>query len=99
MQIVWLNTALRNLDEIADYIAQDNPTAASQVVRLQAVRLVVEQINQLASQPAMGRPGRVVGTRELVISNTHYIVPYRMKNNQVEILRAFHTSQQPPKKW
>ena len=94
MQIIWLNTALRNLDEIADYIAQDNPTAASQVVSL-----IVVQVNQLASQPAIGRPGRVVGTRELVISNTHYLVPYRIKNNSVEILRVFHTSQQSPKKW
>jgi toxin ParE1/3/4 len=94
MQIVWLKTALRNLDELADYIAQENPQVARQVVAA-----IVEQVRMLATQPALGRPGRVVGTRELVISNTHYLVPYRIKNNQVEILRVFHTAQKPPKHW
>ncbi len=94
MQIVWLKNALINLDEIAEYISQENPQAASQVVDL-----IVEQVNQLTAQPSIGRPGRVVGTRELVISNSHYLVPYRIKNNQVEILRVFHTSRKPPKNW
>lgn len=94
MQVVWLSKALRNLDEIAAYIAQENPQVAEKMVDL-----IVAQVNQLASQPAMGRPGRVVGTRELVISNSHFLVPYRIKNNRVEILRVFHTSQRPPENW
>jgi toxin ParE1/3/4 len=94
MQIVWLNTALNNLDAIAEYIAQENPPAARQIVAT-----IFEQVNALSMQPALGRPGRVVGTRELVISNTHYLVPYRIKNNRVEIFRVFHTSQKPPKYW
>ena len=94
MQIIWLNKALQNLEDIAEYIAQDNPQAASQVVNL-----IITQVNQLSNQPAIGRAGRVVGTRELVITGTHYLVPYRIKNNQVEILRVFHTSQKQPKNW
>jgi toxin ParE1/3/4 len=94
MQIVWLKTALKNLNEIAEYIAQESPQAASQVVEL-----IETQVNLLATQPALGRPGRVLGTRELVISNTHYLVPYRIKNNTVEVLRVFHTSRRPPNKW
>ena len=94
MQIVWLKTALNNLDEISAYIAQDNPIAASQVVNL-----VISQVNLLGAQPAMGRPGRVLGTRELVIANTHYLVPYRIKNNTVEVLRVFHTSRKLPDNW
>jgi toxin ParE1/3/4 len=94
MQIVWLKNALRNLDEIATYIAQENPQAAQQVLDL-----IIEQVNQLAAQPALGRPGRVVGTRELVISSSHYLVPYRIKSNRVEVLRVFHTSRRPPKNW
>ncbi len=94
MQIVWLKTALRNIDEIASYIAQDNPVAASQVVQT-----IYAQASLLAKQPALGRSGRVLGTRELVISNTHYLVPYRIKNNTVEILRVFHTSRKPPTNW
>lgn len=94
MQIIWLKTALNNLDEIGAYIAQDNPVNASQVANL-----ITSQVKQLITQPAMGRPGRVLGTRELVITNTHYLVPYRIKNNTVEVLRVFHTSRQLPTKW
>lgn len=94
MQIVWLKTALKNLDEIAEYIAQDSPQAAQQV--MDAIEI---QVKLLATQPALGRSGRVLGTRELVISNTHYLVPYRIKNNMVEILRVFHTSRRPPQNW
>ena len=94
MQVVWLKSALNNLDEIAKYISQESSQAASQVVDL-----IVEQVNQLTAQPALGRSGRVVGTRELVVSNTHYLVPYRIKNNQVQVLRVFHTSRRPPKVW
>lgn len=94
MQIVWLKTALSNVDEIAQYISQENSTAAQQVVDM-----IIEQVNQLATQPALGRPGRVLNTRELVISNTHFLVPYRIKNNSVEVLRVFHTSRKLPKNW
>ena len=94
MQIVWLKAALNNLDELAEYIAQENPKAA-----LLVVESIETQVNLLATQPALGRPGRVLGTRELVISNTHYLVPYRIKNNAVEILRVFHTSRRPSKDW
>ena len=94
MQVVWLKSALNNLDEIAEYISQESSQAAQQVVDL-----IIEQVNQLTAQPALGRSGRVVGTRELVISNSYYLVPYRIKNNQVEILRVFHTSRRPPKVW
>lgn len=94
MQIVWLKTALNNLDEISAFIAQDNLIAASQVINL-----ITSQVNLLSAQPAMGRSGRVLGTRELVITNTHYLVPYRIKNNTVEILRVFHTSRKLPDNW
>jgi addiction module RelE/StbE family toxin len=94
MQIVWLKTALRNLDKIASYIAQDNPVAASQVVEA-----IYTQICLLSKQQALGRSGRVLGTRELVINNTHYLVPYRMRNNTLEILRVIHTSRKSPTNW
>lgn len=94
MRIVWLKKALLNLDEIAEYIALDNPVAATQVIAA-----IESQVNLLSSQPAIGRSGRVLGTRELVIKNMPYLVPYRIKNNTVEILRVFHTSRRPPTNW
>lgn len=94
MQIVWLKTALKNLDKIAEYIAEENPTVAGKMV--EKIEL---QVSLLATQPASGRPGRVLGTRELVISSSHYLVPYDIKNNTVEVLRVFHTSRRPRKYW
>lgn len=94
MQVIWLKTALKNLDDIAIYIAQENPLAASRLVEK-----VITQVNLLNSQPALGRPGRVHGTRELVITNTPYVVPYRIKNNTVEVLRVFHAARKPPQYW
>jgi plasmid stabilization system protein ParE len=94
MRVRWLRTALLNLDEEASYIAADDPAAARLVVAR-----VLEAVAQLADQPALGRPGRVPNTRELVIARTRYGVPYRVKRDAVEILRVFHTSRRLPKRW
>jgi toxin ParE1/3/4 len=49
--------------------------------------------------PGLGRPGRVEGTRELVVANTPYLVSYRVRNNVVEILRVFHGARKWPQKF
>lgn len=80
-----------NLDREAEYIAQDNPKAAAEfVLHLRDSALV------LGEQPNLGRPGRIAGTRELVVSKFPYLLPYRVRNETVEILRVFHTSRKPP---
>lgn len=94
MRVEWLTKALRNLDAEAEYIAADDPDAA---------RLVVERITSavamLAKQPNLGRPGRVPNTRELVVLQARYLVPYRVRGDTVQILRVFHTSRRLPKRW
>ena len=94
MRVRWLRTALRNPDEEASFIAVDDSVAARLVVER-----VLEAVAQLAEQPGLGRPGRVHGTRELVVSKTRYIVPYRVRGDAVEILRVFHTSRRLPERW
>ena len=94
MQVRWLRTALRNLDEEATFIAADDPRAAQL-----AVARVLNAVEVLASQPALGRPGRVSGTRELVVAKTRYLIPYRVRGDVVEVLRVFHTSRRVPKRW
>jgi toxin ParE1/3/4 len=94
MRIRWLRKALRNLDEEATYIATDDPAAARLVVQR-----LLEAVAELAKQPGIGRPGRVPNTRELVVLNTRYIVPYRVRSGVIEILRVFHTSRKPPQRW
>jgi plasmid stabilization system protein ParE len=94
MRIRWLRTALRNLDEEAAYIAAEDPAAARLVVGR-----VLAAVDQLADQPGLGRPGRVPGTRELVVLKTRYLVPYRVRRDAIEILRVFHTSRRLPQRW
>ena len=93
LEIRWLKRALANLDAEAAFIARDHPAAAARVVEA-----IVTTVELLAQHPGLGRPGRVEGTRELVVANTPYLVPYRVRNNAVEILRVFHGARKwPPK--
>lgn len=96
MQVKWLRTALKNLDEEATYIALDDPEAAKVVVQR-----ILDAVNLLPDNPAMGSNGRVHGTRELIVPKTRYIIPYRVKPRlkRIEILRVFHSSRRPPKRW
>lgn len=94
MRVRWLRTALRNLDEQASWIAADDPAAARLVIQR-----VFDAVAMLQSQPGLGRPGRVPGTRELVVLKTRLILPYRVHGEDVEILRVFHTSRHPPSQW
>lgn len=94
MQVKWLAVALRNLDHEAEFSAADDPQAARQVISR-----VLDAVAVLALQPGIGRPGRVPGTRELMVSKTRYLVPYRVRGEVVEVLRVFHTSRRPPKRW
>ncbi|NEP45350.1 MAG: type II toxin-antitoxin system RelE/ParE family toxin [Okeania sp. SIO2H7] len=94
MEIKWLRNGLRNLENVENYISQNNPEAATQVI----VK-IRSSVNQLAAYPYMGREGRVEGTRELVISQTPYIVVYRVRQETVEILRVLHSASRWPKKF
>ncbi|HLO86119.1 MAG TPA: type II toxin-antitoxin system RelE/ParE family toxin [Nostocaceae cyanobacterium] len=91
MQIKWLRQALRNLEQAYTYIVKENPQAAREVIlKIQTAT------NQLENYPFMGRPGRIEGTRELVIAGTSYIVIYRVQEESVQILRVLHTSKRYP---
>jgi toxin ParE1/3/4 len=72
------------LDRETQYIARDNPSAAARVVFSITVGM-----ERLREYPGLGRPGRVLGTRELVVPDTSYIIPYRVRGNTLEVLRVF----------
>jgi addiction module RelE/StbE family toxin len=81
----------RRLEDIRERIAAENPTAASRMIeRIRAA------VTRLAASPALGRPGRIAGTRELVIPGTPYIVPYRVKADLVQIITILHGAQRWP---
>ncbi len=94
MQLRCLRQALRNLDEEAAYIAADDPAAARLVVER-----VLNAVQALTHLPAMGRPGRIPGTRELVVPKTRYLVPYRVRGETIEVIRVFHTARRLPDRW
>lgn len=87
MRIRWTAQASSDLDNIEAFIALDNRGAA-----VRTVLDIIDAVKHLKDFPASGRAGRVVGTRELVLSDKPFIVPYRVRNNVIEILRVFHTS-------
>jgi toxin ParE1/3/4 len=91
MQIVWSAAAIRDFAAIRDYIAADNPRAAER-----QIRLILTAIAGLVDFPAIGRPGRVRETRELVVGRTPYLVAYRMREGVIEIARVLHARQRWP---
>jgi len=84
---------LADLEAIGDFVARDNPGAADRIV----VR-IVDAVERLRDHPHLGRSGRIAGTRELVIPETPYIVPYRVVVDDVQILAVIHGARRWPDK-
>lgn len=84
----WTRRALRQFTEAQDYIALDNPAAAKAVAHR-----VLDAIDTLLSQPQLGRPGRVEGTREWPVNRTPYLLAYRVESDTLQILAVIHGKQ------
>ena len=92
MNLIWSPEAIADLAALRAYIAQDDPAAAQRVALL-----IIRNIETLLpDSPEIGRPGRVPGTRELVIPKTPYIVPYRVVGDTIQVLRVFHGARRWP---
>ena len=90
MIVRWSKTALANIASITQYIERDKSARAKTFA--QEMR---QKTNMLSEFPGIGRAGRVLGTRELVI-HENYIVPYRVRDNQVQIIRVLHVKRKYP---
>jgi addiction module RelE/StbE family toxin len=91
MRLRWTPAAADDLEFIGDYLAQHLPSFAQSTILE-----IYQAILALRSTPFHGRPGREVGTRELVLSRLPYIVVYRVKDADVEILHIYHGAQHRP---
>ena len=93
LRVDWLRLALQDIQDCAEFIAQDSPETA---------KLIVDRIWQegqsLRILPDRGRPGRVPGTRELVLQGLPYFLAYRVKGRSVQILRVIHMARNWPLK-
>jgi len=94
MKVIWSPEAREDLREIYSTLAVENPYAARALhERIQ------EGVQLLRDNPHIGRPGRVPGTKELVISGTPYIVPYQVRERRLDLLRVYHTARKWPERF
>ncbi|CAN5881466.1 type II toxin-antitoxin system mRNA interferase toxin, RelE/StbE family [soil metagenome] len=93
MIIIWSPRAIEHLAHLRSYIARDNPNAANRIAGL-----LLDAVERLAVLPNLGRPGRVAGTRELVVPGTPYVIPYKLRGARLEVIAMFHGRQKWPKR-
>ena len=89
MRVAWSRAAIADLSAARAHIARDDPRAAADVARR-----LVEATDMLADFPAMGRPGKLPHTRELLVPGTPYFLPYRVRNDEIQIIAVVHMSRQ-----
>ncbi len=93
VKLLWSLFAVSDREDIFDYIEADSPRAAARIDDH-----IETQVDRLMTLPEIGRPGRVSGTRELVIQRTPYVAVYEIKGDMVRILRVLHGARQWPDK-
>ncbi len=91
MKLVWSQRAAGDRLAIFIWIAEDDPRAAADVDER-----IEKAAQRLIDFPESGRPGRVDGTRELVIARTSYIAPYQIVGDTVRMLRVIHGARMWP---
>jgi toxin ParE1/3/4 len=84
VNVVWSPRAIRHLVAIRKYIEKDSDGNAAIVAGR-----ILSAVETLSTQPQKGRSGRLTGTRELVVSGTPYIIPYRVRRERLELLAVF----------
>lgn len=92
MKIRWTDPAVADVQDIYDFIAGEDRDAARRI--LDAIYSAVE--DSLPTHPGIGRTGRVAGTRELVVTGLPFVIPYRVRNGEVQILRVLHGARRWP---
>ena len=89
MKIIWSPLAVDRSSEIADYIAQDKPSAAEKWINT-----VFSKVEQLKSSPEIGRIVPKLNNtqfREIIYGN--YRIIYRIEKKQISILTIRHGKQ------
>ncbi len=85
MKVIWSRRAIRHLAQLREHIAKDSEQNAALVASR-----ILNAVELLQNHPELGRPGRAVGTRELVVPQTSYVVPYRVRRDSLELIAVFH---------
>src|SRR5262249_49356539 len=88
VKLVWSRFALSDRNRIFDHIEAQSPKAAAAVDER-----IVASTRRLTAFPESGRPGRVAGTRELVVQRTPFVIAYRLTEGSVFVLAVLHGAQ------
>jgi toxin ParE1/3/4 len=91
VRVEWLPAAKENRESQLDYIGERDPGAA--IAMGDAIEAA---FRNLADYPQIGRPGRVPGSRELVVGGTPFIIAYCLEPDSIVILRLMHGAQRRP---
>jgi toxin ParE1/3/4 len=94
VRLDWARDADSDLESIEDYIGRDNAESAFRILAE-----IVRQVEMLEEHPGIGRPGRVEGTRELVIAGLPYVVAYLHRGDTITVLRVLHGAMKWPKRF
>jgi len=93
MKVLWFPQAERDLDHVLEFIRRDSPSAAMLVADR-----IEHAIQRILLFPLSGRRGRLTGTRELVVPDTPFIIPYLVAEDTIVILAVMHGAQKWPEK-
>jgi toxin ParE1/3/4 len=95
VKILWTRRARRHLRAAYDYWAQESSPAAAEKM----LDRIFSTVELLERYPSAGRPGRIPGTRELVIVPTPFLIAYRTRNGKIEILALLHGARKWPEEF
>ena len=85
MRVLWRRSAIEDLDSAREYIQSLNPSVAARIIGR-----IEEATVRLVAMPFLGKPGRIEGTRELVVPRTPYRITYRLFDEHLEIIAVTH---------
>ena len=91
MELRWTEEAAADLEHITDYLFQNAPQRAAELVRR-----IYNAPAALLTFPYRGRAGKKEGTRELALSSLPYIVVYQVTGEVIHIVRILHGAQKWP---
>jgi toxin ParE1/3/4 len=91
--IRWTETAADHLEGVYEHIARDK----GEQVAARIAELIGESIQGLETHPMLGRPGRVSGTRELVVTTTPFLIAYTIDKDCIVILAIYQGARSWPR--
>lgn len=87
--IEWTDPAWQDLNEISNYLVEQEEDFQ---LADEIVSRILRALEQLASMPWSGKPGRVPETRELLVQKTRYSLIYAVSDTTIFVLRVMHSS-------